>query len=292
MTTTADLIEEALGDLRSGGREIYNELMSAVDETDTTLSFVQEISTIQQNAVIAIGLEEMLVWSTDPTAKTVVVKRGWGGTTPVAYAGGELVTVNPRFSQARTLRALNNELSALSGDLYQVKTTPLVASAVAQTYALPAGLLDVYDLYFDSVGPENYWPELSSWSVRRSQNLTDFPSGNALRLNQYLDPGRSIQVVYKAVFDPLEALDDDVLAVTGLPASAIDILPLGAQMRLMGVREAKRSFTEAQSDTRRAADVPAGSSTRSYSVLAQIRRERIGEERTKLLRLYPWKRPM
>jgi hypothetical protein len=292
MTTTADLIEETLSDLRSGGREIYNEILSAAEADGTTWSFVRDITLIQQNAVLNVGLEEAMVWSTDATAKTAEVKRGWGGTTAAALEGGELVTVNPRFSNARCLRAINRELTALSGELFQVKTVELESSSVAQTYNLLApGLLDVYQVFHDQVGPENIWPELHGWQLRRNQEADEFAAGIALRFNHYVDPGRQIRVVYKAAFDPLVDLDDDVTAVSGLPASAMDIIPLGAQMRLMGVREAKRAFTEAQPDTRRAQEVPPGSATRSYSVLAQIRKERVAEERTKLLRQYPVRKP-
>jgi hypothetical protein len=292
VTTTADLIEETLADLRSGGRELYNEILTAVETTDIALAFSRDIQSIQPGSVISVGLEEMQVWTTDPTAKTAEVKRGWGGTTPVALSGGELVTVNPRFSDARVLRALNRELSALSGDLFQVKTVELTSSPIAWTYNVTASdLIDVYQVFWDSVGPENYWPEAHDWELRRAQDADEFASTNALRFNQYVDPGRQIRVVYKATFSPLETLTDDVETVTGIPASAVDILALGAQMRLMGVRESKRAFTEAQSDTRRAGEVPPGSATRSYSVLAQLRRERIGEERTKLLRQYPVRKP-
>jgi hypothetical protein len=292
VTTTFDLIEQTLADLAAGGREVYNEIRSAVTDEDTAVTFAHEVTAIAPGAVLGVGLEEMYVWQIDPTATTAEVKRGWGGTTATALDGGELVVVNPKFSRARALRAINNEIRAVSGDLWQIKTVELAASAVAQTYNLTApGLLDVYQVFFDAVGPENFWPELFGWQLRRAQDTDEYASANALRFNEMLDPGRQIRVVYKAGFDPLVTLDDDVSAVTGLPESAHDIIVLGAQMRLMGVRESKRSYTEAQGDTRRAQEVPPGSAARSYQVLAQLRRDRIAEERTKLLRQFPARKP-
>ena len=82
-------------------------------------------------------------------------------------------------------------------------------------------------------------------------------------------------------------LTDDAAATTGLLTNQLDIPALGAAARLMGVREAKRTFIERSVDSRRAAEVPAGSSARAAAVLMQLLNGRIKSEADRLRQLFP-----
>jgi len=55
----------------------------------------------------------------------------------------------------------------------------------------------------------------------------------------------------------------------------------------MGVREAKRTFVERSVDTRRAAEVPAGSSARAAGVLLQLLDGRIKAKPHELRQKWP-----
>jgi hypothetical protein len=74
---------------------------------------------------------------------------------------------------------------------------------------------------------------------------------------------------------------------TGIPSSAWDIPPIGAAISLMAGREIKRSFTESQGDSRRAAEVTAGTSTTSVRALIALRQQRITAEKQRLDGFYP-----
>ena len=77
------------------------------------------------------------------------------------------------------------------------------------------------------------------------------------------------------------------LSTTGLQASAYDLPPLGAAIRLMSGREIKRNFTETQGDSRRATEVPAGAVQQSSTGLKLLRAQRIVAECARLNSLYP-----
>src|SRR5205823_3419532 len=90
--------------------------------------------------------------------------------------------------------------------------------------------------------------------------------------------GQPLRIKYKAAFGQLTALTDDVLAVTGLHAEAHDIPPLGVIERLVPPREIRRNFTEAQSEPRRATEVPPGAVGQSATRISAYRMRRIAEE--------------
>jgi hypothetical protein len=81
-----------------------------------------------------------------------------------------------------------------------------------------------------------------------------------------------------------------VVATTGLQSTAHDIPVLGAAYRLMMFRELKRSFTEAQGEPRRAAEVPVGSSLTALRGIQAFRQSRIDAERERLNKTYKHQR--
>jgi hypothetical protein len=70
-------------------------------------------------------------------------------------------------------------------------------------------------------------------------------------------------------------------------ASLEDVLRMGVQLRAMVGREVKRNFTEAQGDTRRAAEVQPGAVQASWRGIAAIRQARIEAEQARLSQQYP-----
>ena len=100
-------------------------------------------------------------------------------------------------------------------------------------------------------------------------------------------PGQKVRVSYKASFDTLSAVADDVETVSGLHTQAHDILSLGAALRLLSGLEAQRAYTTTQPDTRYASEVPPRSATTALIPLVEQREERIREEQARLARAYP-----
>ena len=291
MTTASDLIERTRWHLNTGLVETRNVLAGNINNSATSLSFTYDLGPLQAGAVIACGLELMLVWDVNTTAKTATVQRGMFGSTAASHTTAELVTVNPRFSDFHILKALNDDLAALSGHgLYQVKTAVLTFDGTARSIDLASDVIDVLEVRYDESGGTKRWPLIDQYVVLHDLDPADFPTGKAIRFDRSPEVGVDIRVHYKAPFTSLSAQADDVLTVAGLHAEAHDIPPLGAAIMLAGARDIRRTDTRAQGDTRRAEEVPAGTPQGAVRTLMQQRQYRIGQEQGRLYQRYPLRR--
>src|SRR5439155_7776767 len=139
------------------------------------------------------------------------------------------------------------DVSTPPNGLWQAKHFTLTTQPVKRTYTIPtlnSDLLDVLEVRYIEPGAEKAWVRMSRWEFSVLRNMPtsgdgSFTTGFGLRFDRGMYPGRTMNVVYAAPFSELATLTDDVVSVTGLPATAVDIPPLGAAARLMGVREAK-----------------------------------------------------
>lgn len=288
MTTTSDLIEETKALLFSGEEPEYNRLDGDIDSTVASITFKYPLHSITRGAVISVGLEDIRIWDTSGFTATVV-ERHVNGTTAASHSDLDLVSVRPRFSDFRILRALNEELSDLSSPvngLYQVKTVELTYNATRQAYDLTGvtNLSNILELRYKLPGSSHQWPLIGNgkYDILRNMNTSEFASGFALTLYEEAYPGQTIRVRYGADFTSLSTLTDDVTTVSGLPASAVDIPPLGAAIRLVSAREIARNFLESQPEPRRSEEVPAGAVMQSVNGLRALRQQRIIAEAAKL----------
>ena len=290
VTLGSDLVEAVIRDVNSGRSDEWNELATTVTSAETSIVFSHELGGITQGSVIAIDLELMYVWSVNPSGPSATVRRGVKGTTAAAHTAGAVVYVNPAVAPFDAFTAINSEIDALgAAGLYQMKAVSLTSSATATTYNLTSvtDLLDVYELRIDIVGPDNPWPEITRWGLSREMPTGEFASGLMLRIDDSLDPGRTIRVRYKAPYARLTALANEVETMSGLETSQLDIVEFGAQARLIAKRETRRVLIDSQSDTRRAAEVTAGQTARAAQVLLALRDRRIAEEQRRLSQMYP-----
>lgn len=290
-TTAADLIAETRRHLHSGQAETANRLSGAVTSGATSLAFKYPLEGIAKGAVLGIGLEEIRVWETGGTQATVV-ERAVNGSTAAAHNDLDYVAVRPKFSDFRIFQALNEDLSDLSSPvngLYQVKTVDVTYNSAIQGYDLTSvtDVINILEVRWKQSGPTRYWPLLRSWALGRNMATSEFASGLALFLYDSAFPGLPIHVRYSAPFTPMAATTDDMQATVGLPASANDLPPLGAAIRLVGPRDIKRTFTEAQYDPKRAEEVPPGAAFASTRSLQLLRQRRLQEEQARLMSDYP-----
>lgn len=288
MTTALDLIHATSRHLLAGAREPLNRLNVAVNTTTTTFSFDRDTADITAGAYLSVGLEVVYVWDVNHQTKTATVERAQIGSSAAAHAEGAIVTVNARFPHYVIFEALNQEIRDLSASgLWQMKSKSLTSSSTSYIYDLAANdVIDVYDVRYDTPGPENTYPRFG-FEWRYGIPTAEIPNGPALWLTGPLEGGRTLRVWYKARLGQLTALTDDVETVTGIPVTAVDIPPIGAAARLLGVRESKRVQIEAQPETRRSDEVPSGATSRAGQNLLAWREERLGDERTRLSAQWP-----
>ena len=124
-------------------------------------------------------------------------------------------------------------------------------------------------------------PSTAKW---RSASTADFASGVGIYFNAGLPSTYQTRVIYRTAFGTLADINEDVVSTTGLPATAVDILSMGAAIRVAEGREIARVIPQGVSDTRRSTEVPMGNALQSASALRRSRSERISEEAARLRR--------
>lgn len=304
MTTLAAWIEEVRGHLEPERSEEGNQLDGPYTAGAGSISLRHNLGSVAAGAYLSIGTNTLRVWSTNPVAKTAVVTGGWMGSTDADAADGALVRVNPRFTDHGITKALNGalaQMSSPSNGLYKVGTKTLAFDATVQGYDLSDvdNLLRVLEVRRDITGPSQSWPRMrpGEWELQRSAPTADFPSGACLRITALANVSAApfsiagqtaftVQVVYASAFTELATLADDV-ATTGVPATAYDVPPLGAAIRLMAGREVGRNALNAQGDARRANEVGPGAIAASSRNLIGLWAQRIAEENARLRAQYP-----
>lgn len=292
MTLVSDVIERTRRHLHSGEtRDERNKTNAALSTSDTAVGLTYEGQGIQRGAVLAVDLEEMYVWAA--TSSSATVSRGDNGTTAATHASGATILVNPKFSPFAILQAVNEELADLSSPvngLFKVGRVDFTFNAGTDTYNLTgvADVIDIIDVTYDANDGSSRWPRLrrGEWALTRGMQTGSFASGMSLTINGWAASGRDINVVYKAPFTALSTVAQDVETISGLPASAHDILAIGAAIRLTAGNEVARNFLE-QSETRRADEVPPQARSSAMRSLIALRRDRIDAEKARLLAKYP-----
>lgn len=292
MTLCSDLIDSTLDFLLGSQDDEVNVLAGTVNASVTSLSFDYSLEGIVPGATIGVGLEVLRVVEVNNTSNTATVIRGQRGSTAAAHTAGDVVQVAPRFSRWSVFRALNDDLASLSGaGLYQMLTVPLTYVSSIKGYDLTAvtDVEQVYSVRYKVPNSEKEWPRLEQKDYRfdAKANTTDFASGFSLTILNGGYPGQPMQVAYKAPFSPMTAEANNVLTVTGLPATAHDLPPLGAAIRLQSGHESGRVDYSSQPDTRRADEVGVGGSLQAASGWRALRKDRIDEELRRQMKRYP-----
>lgn len=295
MSTLDEVIDQTLNDyLLTGQREPRNVLTTTVTSGATGLAFDYSLRSIQEGAKLSLDFEDCYVVASDVGAKTATVIRGQFGTTGAAHTAGATVWVNPKWSRAQCLRAVNAELRALSGaGLYQMATVDLTFNSQVRGYDMtgvtPDDVISIYEIMADYPGPQNAPHQIRSYRVIRDAQTADFASGIGIILNEPGHPGQTIRVTYRKRFTAVASASasTDMATAAGLDVEAHDLLSIGAAIRLHSGSEIRRSQPNAQPDTRRAEDVPPGATLQSSKGLIALRDQRLREEKARLARRYP-----
>lgn len=273
----------------SGTVEARNKLASTIDANATTVVASYPLEGLRTGQILEIDSELMYIWTADTGTKSLVVERGYNGTTAAAHTANALIKVNPRFPRAQVLESINDEMADLSSPmhgLFQVKTLDIDYNG-SDTMIDLTGVTSIIDILNVSVRylTDDY-PVARKIRLVRDVPTDDFPSGYALRFDQGVFPGR-LRIVYKAAYVTASTESSDINTTCGIQESVTDIVAIGAQLRLMSPREIKRNFTESQGDSRRAEEVPSGAVGGSITNLQRLRRDRIQAEAARLMRSYP-----
>ncbi len=288
----SELIDETHRLLLTGSREERNRTAAALTNSATSITMAYPLGSIQRGSKLSINLEDLYVWGASSLTVSPV-DRGQFGSAAVSHAAFSTVFVNPKFSSFEVYNAINQELDALSSPalgLFRVSTTELTYNPAISGYALAGtNILGVHEVRYQIPGPSREYPISQDWELTR--DMSDEFTPNTVLFVRDAFPGRTVLVKAKLPFVRLPAVLSTDLSTTFLPATALDILSIGAAWRLTSPREIRRNFDEVQGDTRRSEEVPPGANLGGARELGRLRLQRINEEVSRLNSLYPSRSP-
>ena len=289
MSTAGALLDRVARQLLSGTIEERNKLASSVDSSGTVFVLSYELGALRVGSVFEIDSELCYIWEATVGSKTLVVERGYAGTTPASHSSGAIITINPRFPKAQMLDALNQDIDDLSSPangLFRVVSTDVSYNGSDRQINITGAtnIIDLIDVRLRYLSDDH--PTIRRVRLSRDMPTADFASGFALTFDEGTMAG-TLRIRYKAPYTRVSALTDNIQSVAYVPINMEDILELGVMSRLLSMREVKRNFTESQGDTRRADEVPPGAMRDSFSNILRLRRDRIVAEAARLARQYP-----
>jgi hypothetical protein len=289
VSTASALLNRVSRQLLSGTVEERNKLAATIDSDDTTVVASYDLAGLRSGTVFEIDSELFYVWEATAGSKTLVVERGYLGTTAAAHTAGAVITQSPRFPKAQMLDALNQEIDDLSSPangLFRVITQDVAYNGSDRQVNLTnaTAVIDLIDVRLRYLSDD--FPVIRRVRLQRDLPTADFASGFALTFDESVMAG-TLRVRYKAPYTRISSVSDDIQSVSYVPVTMEDILEYGVMARVLSPREVKRNFIESQGDTRRSDEVPAGAMRDSFSNILRLRRDRIIAEAARLSRQYP-----
>lgn len=264
MASVSALVEQTRQRLSPGRRDTIDRLNGSLTNSATSATF--DYNAPASGTRVSIGLEDMLVFASNSSTKQATdLHRGFNGSPTIAHADNLLAYFDPQYSTWDIVRAYNEVLDDLPGwGIYRFTALALTGSASDVGYDL-TGVTDtrgIQHVQYESADGTDNWVTIprSAWTIKQSMNTSDFASGEALFIYDWVEPGREVRVIYKGPFTNLayasdDDLADDVETQTGLEAARQKLLVVGAALRLTEGRPVERSEMAAQGDTRRAREV-------------------------------------
>ena len=298
MPNLNDMIDEVLINLAgyTYQQDRATHIISNVTDTASTIAtpIVLQLASTDNIGKGTIEINEELIWldSFDRVSNTATVPpwgRGYLGTTRAAHTAGDKVTITPTFPRYVVKKAINDTISAFGATIFAVKTTTFTFNAAQTTYAFNnLNIHNIMSLMWQDVGPSKEWFPVRHWSWDSLASSTAFGAGaQTVTIGDYVQPGRTIKVVYATDPEPFTTSVQDYSTQTGLPNSTRDVVILGASYRLLTyldpARAAQVSPQADETDNKR----PYGASQSATKQLYALYQQRLNEETQRQQAQYP-----
>lgn len=241
-----------------------------------------------KSVVVELGHELVFVTSLDANTSTATCpawfRQYQGSPANDDYEAGSMATLSPLWPYWLVAQKVVEGIGALYPALFQVKTTTLTASAVAEKYLLPNDVEDILNIKVEYSGGARGQRKIGEWSID-----TKAADGNRyLHIRQGHPSGWSIYVTYRAKpVVPTVTSGSTTWTSTGLPDSASDLPVLYALAMLMPSTDAAKTQTASMEQSERSRFVQAGSGNSTSRHYMTLFKDRLAEERRRLLDRYP-----
>ena len=241
-----------------------------------------------------IEIGEELIWldSFDRVSNTATVPpwgRGYLGTSAAAHTAGTKVTITPTFPRYVVKKAINDTIAAFGSSIFAIKTTTFTFNAAQTAYPFNnLNISNIMSMMWQDIGPSKEWFPIRHWTFDSIASDAAFGAGaQTVTIGDYVQPGRTVKVVYTTDPVPFTTNTQAYSTQTGLPSSTRDVVILGASYRLLTyldpARAAQVSPQADETDSKR----PYGASQSATKQLYALYQQRLNEETSRQQTLHP-----
>ena len=291
MPTLSDMIDEVRASLAGYTlrQDRITYLTTAITSTDTAMI----IGSSSNLAKGIIEIDDELIWidNFDQGSSTLNAAPGFGRgyqNTPASpHAQYAQITLTPTFPRTIIKKAINDTINSLYPKLWSVASTTFTFNASQTTYPLPDDLESILYMSWQTTGSSQEWLPINRWRADPMANISTFNTQNTVNLYENIQPGRTVQVWYTTTPNTLDNSTDDFADVTGLPASAVEVVTLGASYKLLSYVDAGRiNLSSAEADLNDT-KIPSTAGVASSRYIFALYQQRLNEEALKLQDKYP-----
>jgi hypothetical protein len=291
MPTLNDMVDEVRSSLAGYTlrQDRITYLTSAINTTATAIG-------IGSSANLAKGIIEIddeLIWidNFSQTSSTLNAAPGFGrgyqGTSPAPHSQYAQITLTPTFPRSIIKKAINDVINSLYPKLWAVSSTTFTFNASQTTYALPDDLESILYMSWQTTGSSLEWLPINRWRADPMANIAAFNTTNTVNIYENIQPGRTVQVYYTTTPNTLDNNTDDYADVTGLPASSVEVVILGACYKLLSYVDSGRiNLSSAEADLNDT-KIPSTAGVASSRYIYALYQQRLNDEALKLQDKFP-----
>ena len=291
MPTLNDMVDEVRSSLAGYTlrQDRITYLTSAINTTATAIG----IGSSANLAKGVVEIDEELIWIDNFNQSTSTLNaapgfgRGYQGTSPAPHSQYAQITLTPTFPRVTIKKAINDVINSVYPKLWSVASYTFTFNASQTTYPLPDDVESVIYMSWQTTGSSLEWLPINRWRADLMANVATFNTQKTINLYENIQPGRTVQVWYTTIPNTLDSNTDDFADVTGLPASSVEVVILGACYKLLSYVDAGRiNLSSAEADLNDT-KIPSSAGVASSRYIFALYQQRLSEEALKLQDKYP-----
>jgi len=291
MPTLSDMIDEVRASLAGYTlrQDRITYLNAAITSTDTAMT----IGSSSNLAKGIIEIDDELIWIDNFNQSSGTLNaapgfgRGYQNTPASPHAQYAQITLTPTFPRVMIKKAINDVINSVYPKLWSVASYTFTFNASQTTYALPDDLESILYMSWQTTGSSLEWLPINRWRADLMANVATFNTQKTVNLYESIQPGRTVQVWYTTIPNTLDNNTDDYADVTGLPASSVEVITLGACYKLLSYVDAGRiNLSSAEADLNDT-KIPSTAGVASSRYIYALYQQRLNDEALKLQDKYP-----
>ena len=291
MPTLSDMIDEVRSSL--AGYTLRQDRITYLDNAISSTDLAMTIGSSSNLAKGIIEIDSELIWIDNFSQASSTLNaapgfgRGYQNTPASPHAQYAQITLSPTFPKAMIKKAINDVINSLYPKLWAVASTTFTFNASQTTYALPDDLESILYMSWQTTGSSLEWLPINRWRADPMANISSFNTTNTVNIYENIQPGRTVQVYYTTTPNTLDNPTDDYADVTGLPASSVEVVILGACYKLLSYVDAGRiNLSSAEADLNDT-KIPSTAGVASSRYIYALFQQRLNDEALKLQDKFP-----